>query len=321
MTYSIVACDLEQGQLGVAVQTHQMSVGSVVPWVQPGVGAVATQSLTNIHFGPMGLDFLAEGVSPQRVIDALIASDVQADRRQVAVVSPDGQVAAWTGAGCIPFAGHYIGNGYSVQANMMVREGVITAMYTAYEQTHGDLADRMLAAMQAAQHAGGDIRGMQSAAIIVSNRERHDENDVPCRKFIYNLRVDEHEKPLQELGRLVRLRKAQIHSIRGHKLLETGQLNEALAVWQKAREMAPELEEIVFWQAVELAEQETHVEQAALLLREMLATAERADHWLDLIHRLVEVQLFERATAGDELLAQLDVCGCESGKVNPGADE
>ena len=166
-TYSIVARDAATGQLGVAVQTHQMGVGRVVPWLLPGVGALATQSITNVRFGPLGLAILKEGLPAARVIRGLIGLDDRPKVRQVAVVDFQGEAAAWTGPGCIPEAGDRQGDGYSVQANMMTKPTVVQAMGEAYETATGDLASRLMAAMTAAQDEGGDIRGMQSAALKI----------------------------------------------------------------------------------------------------------------------------------------------------------
>ena len=298
-TYSIVARDPDTGELGVAVQTHQMCVGAIVPWLEPGVGAVATQSLVNVSFGPVGLALLKEHVPAPKVLDALIASDPDAHRRQVAVVDAEGRSAAWTGEGCISEAGHFAGEGYSVQANMMTRGTVIAAMRGAFESAAGDLAQRMMGAMYAAQAEDGDIRGMQSAALVVvpgkpiaTERER----------FLYNLRVDEHDDPVSELARLVRLRHAQRIDGRGHEALEKGERERALELWAQAREEAPELEEIAYWQAVTLADKPADIETAAAILRPALAQDARREHWIDLLRRLQTCKLIEREGAAEELI-------------------
>jgi uncharacterized Ntn-hydrolase superfamily protein len=301
-TYSIVARDAQTGQMGVAVQTHQLSVGRIVPWLEPGVGALATQSLANAAFGPMGLTMLAQGVEAARVIDALVATDPEADRRQVAVVDAQGRAAAWTGNGCIAEAGHHVGEGYSVQANMMTRSTVIAAMRSEYEQASGDLAARMLAALYAAQAEDGDIRGMQSAALVIVPADR----TVPeIQRTLYNLRVDEHDEPLKALDRLVRLRRAQLISSQGDEALEAGDQTRALALWAQARELAPELEEMAFWQAVELADYTGEATIAAAILRDGLAGEKRRDHWLDLIHRLETCGLIQRKGTAEALIKAL----------------
>lgn len=307
-TYSIVARDPDTGQFGVAVQTHQMCVGRIVPWLLPGRGAMATQSLANVGFGPLTLAMLREGVPAPRIVAALVASDPGESQRQVAVVDTHGRAAAHTGSACIREAGHHVGDGYSVQANMMTRTTVIEAMRRAYEQTQGDLAARMLAALQAAQDEDGDIRGVQSAALkIVPGRA-----NAPQWTSDYDLRVDEHEQPLTELARLVRLVRARRLDDAGYELLEAGDSAGAESHWAEARTMAPELEELAFWQAVELADKLPHpqaLQTAAHILHAALAGHERRTHWLDLIGRLVECGLIQRAKAGPELIAAFEEVG------------
>jgi uncharacterized Ntn-hydrolase superfamily protein len=300
-TYSIVARDPQTGQLGAAVQTHQMCVGWIVSWLLPGVGAVATQSLVNISFGPVALAMLQEGVAAPRIIDGLVASDPDAHRRQVAVVDANGQAAAWTGDGCIAEAGHHIGEGYSVQANMMTFPTVVTAMAEAFEKTTGDLAQRMMAALQAAQAEDGDIRGMQSAALKVVPSDI----SKPAWTVDYDLRVDEHHNPVEELRRLVRLRHAQIIDQRGYEAFEQGQRDQALAAWAEARAEAPELEELPFWQATTLADKPADVQTAAEILRPALANDPRREQWIDLIRRLQNCGLLERENAAQELIHAL----------------
>lgn len=301
-TYSIVARDPGTGQLGVAVQTHQMTVGNFVPWLEAGAGALATQALGNIRFGPMGLEMLRQGIGARRVVDALVASDEGAHNRQVAVVDRRGRAAAWTGENCIEHAGHQVGEGFSVQANMMAGTGVIEAMAEAYQESGGGLAERMMASLVAAQEQGGDIRGSQSAALrIVPGAARVFEEPDEWRP-IYDLRVDEHPKPVNELNRLVKLRRAQLLSQEGHDALEQGERTEALEKWQSARELAPELEEIAFWQAMSLADEPGDLEGALDILMPMLQSDPRAEHWQDLISRLETAKLFERDGSAEELL-------------------
>jgi uncharacterized Ntn-hydrolase superfamily protein len=301
-TYSIVARDPDTAQLGVAVQTHQMCVGWIVPWLLPGVGAVATQAHVNISFGPIGLALLREGVPAPQIIDGLIASDPQANRRQVAVVDANGLVGAWTGDGCIPEASHHIGEGYSVQANMMMNPTVVPAMADAYESASGDIAQRMLAALQAAQREGGDIRGMQSAAIKVvsGDTSQHDwETD-------YELRVDEHATPVDELARLIRLQHAQLTEQKGFEALADDKRDEALRLWAEARAEAPELEELAFWQATTLADEHDDIATAAEILRPALANDPLREQWIDLINRLQSCGLLEREGVATELIEALN---------------
>ena len=288
-TFSIVAHDPATGQFGVAVQSHVMSVGAAVPFLLPGIGAVATQSVVNISFGPLGLEFLKAGYSAERVIAALVASDAGFDRRQVAVIDDEGRAAAHTGERCIAYASHQVGEGYSVQANMMTNDTVVPAMAHAFEGASGDLAARMMAALDAAQGEDGDIRGMQSAALRVVS------GDVLDRSFrsVYDLRVDEHPQPLTELARLVRLRGAQLTSQRGNEALANDEPEQALELWTQAREQAPELEEIAFWQAMTLIDATGDAATAAEILRPALAGNARRDHWFDLITRLIDCGLVE----------------------------
>lgn len=166
-TYSIVARDPHTGQLGVAVQSHYFSVGSIVTWAEAGVGAVATQSFVRVDYGPEGLDLLREGRSATEVLTSFVAADKDRDVRQLAMIDAQGDVAAHTGALCIQGAGHIIGDQFSVQANLMIDDTIWPAMDEAYRSAEGDLADRLVAALQAAQDAGGDIRGQQSAAFLL----------------------------------------------------------------------------------------------------------------------------------------------------------
>jgi uncharacterized Ntn-hydrolase superfamily protein len=298
-TYSIVARDPQTGQLGGAVQTHQMGVGRVVLWVAPGTGAVATQAFTNVRFGPLALETLRQEVPAARVVEALIATDPQAAQRQVGVVDNEGRAAAWTGEKCIAEAGHLLGEGYSVQANMMLTDRVLPAMASAFENHPGDLAARMLAALQAAQREGGDIRGMQSAALRVV------EPGKPTWQSLYDLRVDENAAPLAELGRLRRLRAAQILDQQGEQALERGELEQALALWEQARREAPELEELPFWQALTLVEKTGDVSRARTILDPMLNRVENRPDWLELIRRLVPAEVISEETR-DRLLSALD---------------
>lgn len=204
MTYSIVARDPGTGELGVAVQSHFFAVGPVVPWLRAGVGAVATQAMAEISYGPKALDLLAAGRSPEDALAELTAADEQAETRQVAVVDATGAVATHTGRRCIAEAGHRTGDGWSVQANMMTNATVPDAMAEAFTSTEGDLAFRMLAALDAAEAEGGDIRGRQSAALVVVGGG----DAVPHGDRVYDVRVDDHPEPLAELRRLTEIRRA-----------------------------------------------------------------------------------------------------------------
>ncbi len=280
-TYSIVAADAEE--IGVAVQTHQMCVGSSVPWIASGVGAVAVQSLMEDMLGPTGLRLLELGVSPARTVEALCVSDPDIRRRQIGLINAEGGAAAFTGEDCVREAGHRIGRGYSVQANMMIRDDGVDAMADAFESTTDGLAERMLAALRAAEEHGGDIRGMQSAALLTAPTGR----DIPPWRRIFDLRVDESERPLSDLERLVRLRRAQLIDSSGHRLLEADRVEAAMERFESARRLAPELEELAFWQAVSVMEREPgYRDWAVKLLQNALEFEVRPHRWYDLIDRL-----------------------------------
>lgn len=204
MTYSIVARDTATGELGVAVQSHFFAVGPVVPWLRPGVGAVATQAMAEVSYGPLALDLLVAGRSPERALEILTEADPGAATRQVGVVDATGAVAVHTGECCIAEAGHVVGEGWAVLANMMTSPGVPDAMADAFLAADGHLADRMLAALDAAEDTGGDIRGRQSAALVVVRGDA----GSPVWDNVYDVRVDDHPEPLDELRRLVGMRRA-----------------------------------------------------------------------------------------------------------------
>jgi uncharacterized Ntn-hydrolase superfamily protein len=303
-TYSIVALDSTTGQMGVAVQTHQVSLGRMVPFLLPGIGAIATQSLVNVGYGSMGLAMLREGVSAPDVVKGLVASDNGHNYRQVAVVDAQGMVGAYTGDNCIPHAGHHLGEGYSVQANMMANDSVLSAMTNAYENSSEDLAGRMMAALYAAQEHDDDIHGMRSAALLIV------ENDinVPTWDSIYDLRVDEAAQPLDKLQRLVIFQRAQHISTRGHDLLNQGNADAALRQWKKARELAPDNKEMAFWQAIALADKKpitNAVSVAARIMQQAVENDDRYSQWVDLIYRLEQVGIIERKGTGRELLVEL----------------
>ena len=203
-TFSIVAANPETGEVGVAVQSKFLAVGSVVPWAKAKVGAVATQSWANTAFGPEGLDLLEKGLSPEEVIDKLIADDPGRSLRQVAVINAEGEASAFTGDECYDWAGHKIGKHHSCQGNILVSEETVSEMSRAFEASDGPLAERMLKAIAAAQHAGGDSRGKQSAAVYVVQEDAGygGYNDVKV-----DLRVDDHPEPIEELQRLYGLHK------------------------------------------------------------------------------------------------------------------
>jgi uncharacterized Ntn-hydrolase superfamily protein len=246
MTYSIVARDAETGQLGVAVQTCWFGVGSMVPWAEPGAGAVATQSFTEISYGPRGLELMRAGRDPASALRELLATDEGAAVRQVGMVDAGGRSAAHTGDGCVAAAGHLTESDVSVQANMMERDSVWPAMLAAYRGASGDLADRLLVALRAADAEGGDIRGRQSAALLVVP------GSGPPWAKTFDLRVEDHRAPLDELERLLRLARAYDASSRAGDLAGEGRMDEAVALDDRASSLAPDDPQIAFWHGLTL---------------------------------------------------------------------
>ncbi len=283
-TFSIVARDPSSGRMGVAVQSHWFSVGSVVTWAQAGVGAVATQALVEISHGPLGLDLMRGGRSAPEALKGVLAADEGRALRQVAMVDAQGRVASHTGERCIADAGHVVGETFSVQANMMATADVWPAMAQAYRESRGDLVERMLAALEAGQGAGGDIRGQQSATILVV------EGESTGREWadrVIDLRVEDHPQPIQELRRLVTLHRAYEHMNRGDELLGSGETKAALEAYATAADMAPQVVELPFWHAVTLADL-GRMAEALPIFRDVFA---EDDNWATLVQRLPEAGL------------------------------
>ncbi len=279
-TYSIVARDAATGELGVAVQSHWFQVGTIVPWAEAGVGAVATQSFVEPKYGPRGLQLMRGGVPAPRALEKLVAADEGRDVRQVAMIDAEGRVAAWTGERCIAAAGHIEGDGFSVQANLMANDRVWPAMAEAFRASEGQpLAERLLAALQAAEAAGGDVRGRQSAALIVVRAETTGE---PWRDRLVDLRVDDSPRPLEELARLLRLHRAYESMNAGDDALASGDAARALDLYAAAAARAPEIVEIPFWQAVTLADT-GRLEEALPIFRKVFAAEPR---WREILGRL-----------------------------------
>lgn len=240
-TYSIVARDPDRGELGVAVQSHWFSVGPLVPWAMPGAGAVATQANVAVTYGPHGLELMRRGASAEQALTQLLAADDGGHGRQVAMVDARGGVAAHTGMSCMPFAGHVKGQQVSCQANIMANDTVWRSMLDAFGVAVGPLADRLLAALEAGEAAGGDIRGRQSAAILVVPAEGE-----PWETTL-SLRVEDHPDPLLELRRLMQLSRAYTIAGRGDDLTNEGRFDEASVCYQQAFELAPDNHELLFW--------------------------------------------------------------------------
>lgn len=249
-TYSIVARDAQSGAIGVAVQSHWFQVGTLVPWAESGVGAIATQALTNASYGPRGLALLRKGKSPQEVVRALTGGDSKRENRQLIVVDAKGRVAGHTGKYCIRAAGHQLGEGFAVAANLMRSKKVWPAMAQAYRRGKRlPLAERLLAALRAAQKAGGDVRGQQSAALLVMAPRP---TAAPWKDRLIDLRVADHRRPVQELSRLLRLKRGYQAFIAAEGAMAKKRLSEAQRAYAKARKLAPRVAEIAFWQALSL---------------------------------------------------------------------
>ncbi len=286
-TYSIVARDPATGEMGVAVQSHWFSVGSVVPWAEAGVGAVATQSFVDASYGPLGLDLMRAGRSAPETLAGLLAADGGREVRQVAMVDAKGRVAAHTGAKCIPAAGHEVGDQFSVEANLMGNDKVWPAMAKAFREAKGDLAERMLAALDAAQSVGGDIRGVQAAAIVVVKGQS---TGRPWADTVFNLRVEDSPEPLKELRRLVQLQRAYNHASAGDDFTAAGKLDEALKEYAEAARLAPQVLELPYWEAVALASN-GHLNEALPIFKEVFAKEPR---WAELTPRLPGVDLLPK---------------------------
>lgn len=250
-TYSIVAYDQATGDIGVAVQSHWFSVGTVVAWAEAGVGAVATQSFSNPAFGPQGLALLKTGLNAEQTLAALINSDEGQAFRQVGVIDASGRAAAHTGAKNIPEAGHLVGDGYAVQANLMEKATVWPAMAEAFEASAGKpLAERLILALEAAQQEGGDIRGKQSAAVLVVAGTS---TGKPWVDRKVDLRVDDHTQPLAEIRRLWKVHQAYEFMNQGDHAVEAGDFAKAGKLYEQAQAMFPNNLEMQYWHAINLA--------------------------------------------------------------------
>lgn len=274
-TYSIVARDPSTGELGVAVQSHWFGVGAVVAWARAGVGAVATQSVAEVAHGPNALERLQEGLAASEALAAVLREDALAHFRQLGVVDVVGRVAVHTGSACIPCAGEVAGEGFTCQANMMANDTVPAAMAATYSAHRGDLAERLLAALDAAEAAGGDVRGRQSAALLVVPAEGE-----PWR-VRYDVRVEDHADPLGELRRLVRLARAYEMADHADELAAAGAHVQATELYLAAAKLAPEADELTFWAGLGVAGQD--LDAGVELVRQAAAIKPA---WLTLLDRL-----------------------------------
>jgi uncharacterized Ntn-hydrolase superfamily protein len=283
-TYSIVARDPATGEMGVAVQSHWFSVGPIVAWAEAGVGAVATQSFVDPTYGKLGLDLMRAGRTAPETLKGLLAADSGSAVRQVAMIDAQGRVAAHTGERCVAAAGHFVGENFSVQANMMEKETVWPAMAKAFRETKGDLAARMMAALEAAEAAGGDIRGKQSAALVVVSAKPTGKAWID-RKF--DIRVDDHPTPLVELKRLLTLQRAYNLMNEGDLAIERNDAKAALEAYSGAQALVPGNAEMVFWTAVSLVNIK-RVDEALPLFQK---TFQMDPRWRELLTRLPKAGL------------------------------
>jgi uncharacterized Ntn-hydrolase superfamily protein len=284
-TFSIVARDPEDRRNGVAVQSHYFSMRPVVPWAEAGVGAVATQSLVLVDYGPNGLELMRKGMTAKQALDSLVKADPHNEGRQVAMIDAKGNVAAYTGKACIPDAGQQTGANYSCQANLMSNATIWPAMASAFEKAKGDLAERMMQALEAAQAAGGDIRGKQSAAIVIVKAQS---TGKPWADRVMDLRVEDHAEPLKELRRLMRLRRAYNLEDAGDNFISEKKTEEAMKAYEEAMKLAPDVVELQFWAAVSMYTNNRETEGLALF-KKVFAQEKR---WIDLVPRLAKVGLF-----------------------------
>jgi uncharacterized Ntn-hydrolase superfamily protein len=278
-TYSIVARDANSGELGVAVQSHWFSVGSIVIWAEPGVGAVATQSFVDPDYGPLGLQLMRAGKDASQALEALIGIDEHANVRQVGMVDANGVVANYTGDKAITEHCEIAGDGFTVQANLMWKPTVCEAMARAYEAADGDLGERLMLALEAAENEGGDIRGRQSAALLVVNGDR---NEPPWRGRVFDLRVEDNPDPLKELRRLLTMNRAYNLMNQGDEHMTEGDTEKAVEAYSAAEALVPGSHEMVFWHAVTLAGV-GQVEQALPLFSKAFAMWPK---WRELVPRL-----------------------------------
>jgi len=295
-TYSIVARAPATGQLGVAVQSHWFSVGDQIPWVRAGVGAVATQSFIDVRYGVEGLQLMRQGKSAAQALEQLLKADTAPGMRQVGMIDAKDGIAQHTGENCIQYAGQLAGENFAVQANLMMREGVPEAMAKAFLATSGPLAERMLAALEAAQAVGGDLRGKQSAAIMVVRAEPA---EYAWQEYLVNLHVEDHSTPLLELRRLLEVSNAYHHVNLGEQALGENDLATAQSEYGKAEALAPDNLEIRFWHAVSLLNA-GEVKAALPILTPVIA----ADAGLrELVPRLVRAGILKTDT---QTLQQID---------------
>lgn len=298
-TFSIVARDQATGEMAVGVQSHWFSVGTLVSWGKSGVGVVATQSFVNPALGPDGLRLMEEGMSSAEALKILITDDEGREFRQVAFLDNNGSVSAWTGGKCIESAGHQTGDNYSVQANMMLNDKVVPAMAKAFEEsTDLPLAERIVKVLQVAQSTGGDIRGKQSAVLIVVGGKPA---AGPWLDKRVDLRVDDHPDPLSELGRLLKVHRAYEHMNAGDLAIENNDMEKAMKEYEAAAIMFPDNLEMKFWKAVAMANNQ-QVNEALPIFNAVFTSN---GNWRELTRRLPKSGLLTVSPADlKKILAQ-----------------
>ena len=295
-TYSIVARDEKTGEIAIGVQSHWFSVGTVVSWAEAGVGAVATQSFVNVSFGQRGLALLKLGFTPQKVLDSLLSDDSGREVRQVAIIDTFGNVATHTGKNCIQFADHKNGQNFSVPANMMLNDKVTAAMEKAWNLNAGKrLPERIVEVLKAAQLAGGDIRGKQSAALLVV--KPRSTGKIWEDRYI-DLRVDDHASPILELERLLKVFRAYEYMNEGDLLMENKDMNGAMTAYNAAMKLFPQNLEMKYWTAITLANNK-ETDKAISLLKKIYA---KDANWRELTKRIRKVGLL---TVSDTDFAKL----------------
>jgi uncharacterized Ntn-hydrolase superfamily protein len=284
-TFSIVARDEKTGEMAVAVQSHWYSVGTIVSWAEAGVGVVATQSFVNVSYGMKGLDLLRRGLTANEALDILLKEDEGREVRQVAIIDTNGNVATHTGKMCIQYASHIQGKQFSVQSNMMLGNEVCQAMSKAYEGSAGKpLAERVMLAIEAAQGAGGDVRGKQSAVMLVVKAKS---SGKPWEDKLIDLRVDDHKEPIKELRRLLTVHRAYEHMNAGDLAVEKNDMVKAMEEYGSAMKMMPENLEMQYWTAITLANNK-QVDKAIPILKKVFASDK---NWKTLTRRLPSVNL------------------------------
>jgi uncharacterized Ntn-hydrolase superfamily protein len=297
-TFSIVARDSVTGEMGVAVQSHAFSVGTVVTWGDAGVGVVATQATVKRTFGPDGLKLLKEGKSPEEVVKILTEADSGRDNRQLGVLDMQGRTASYTGNKCIAFAGNIAENNFAVQANMMLNDKVVPAMTKAFKETKGALAERMIAAMEAGQNAGGDVRGQQSAAILIVNPVA---TGLIWKDRNIDLRVEDNPEPIKELKRLLQVFRAWEHANAGDEATEKNDLITEAKEYGIVETLIPNNAEIKFWHAVTLVN--NHKTKEALPL--FKTVFEMDNNWLLLFSRLRKADILTCDAETEKIILSL----------------